>query len=222
MQQVKRPSLDRRQVLEAAVRLADRDGLAALSMRRLGAELGVEAMSLYNHVPNKSALLDGIAELVLGEVLASAVAFGDWLETLRAAARAYYRLAWHHPHLYPLVVTRPLNTPDAWRLLEHGIALARAAGFDAETALYAVRTCACYAAGYALTQIARSAEYTTDLAADARLDITKLSADEFPHLAAVAPYYDPSYRDREFEYGLDAILRGLQAKRGEVATQGTA
>jgi AcrR family transcriptional regulator len=169
-------------------------------------------MSLYNHVPNKAALLDGMAEVAIEEMLASVEEADDWVEALRVGARAYYQLAYRHPNIYPLVTIRPLNTPDAWRLVERGVALARRAGFSAETALYALRTCACYASGYALNQIARDVTYTADQPADSRLDITKLPPDAFPHLAAVAPYYDPTYRDREFEYGLDAILTGLQTK----------
>jgi len=213
MTMIVREPLNRQRVLEAAVRLVDRDGLSALSMRRLGAELGVEAMSLYNHVPNKAALLDGIVELMLREVRRQPSDGGaDWAERLRAAARSYYRLAHAHPHIFPLVAMRPLNTIDAWRLVEGGVALGRAAGFDAEEALYAVRTCASYAAGYALNQIARDTQYTADQPADSRLDITKLPPDAFPNLASVAPYYAPAYRDIEFEFGLDAILTGLRAK----------
>ena len=77
MVEAKRRPLSRRRVLEAAVRFADREGLEALSMRRLGAELGVEAMSLYNHVPNKDALLDGMVEVLLGE-LEVPPEKGDW------------------------------------------------------------------------------------------------------------------------------------------------
>lgn len=95
---------------------------------------------------------------------------------------------------------------------EGGVALGREAGFDAEEALYAVRTCASYAAGYALNQIARDTQYTADQPVDSRLDITKLPPGAFPNLASVAPYYDPANRDIEFEFGLDAILTGLRAK----------
>lgn len=207
-----RQQLNRRRVLEAAVRLVDREGLDALSMRRLGAEVGVEAMSLYNHVPNKAALLDGMVEVVIKEILDAPEVPGTWVERLRAGARAYYRLAYAHPHIFPLIAIRPLNTIDAWQLVERGVGLAREAGFSAEEALYALRTCASYAAGYALNQIARDRAYTADQPPESRLDITKLPPDRFPNLAAVTPYYDPAYRDVEFEYGLDAILTGLQAK----------
>src|SRR5215210_8896967 len=90
-----RQPLSRRRILEEAVRFADREGLEALTMRKLGAELGVEAMSLYNHVPNKSALLDGMVEVLLGEVKVSSENH-DWEERIRDGYRAFRRLAHRH------------------------------------------------------------------------------------------------------------------------------
>ncbi|MDQ3303151.1 MAG: TetR family transcriptional regulator, partial [Actinomycetota bacterium] len=85
--EVRRP-LSRRRVLEAAVGLADREGLEALSMRRLGRELGVEAMSLYNHVPNKEALLDGMVEVLLAEMEVSVSGKQGWEERVREVFRS--------------------------------------------------------------------------------------------------------------------------------------
>src|ERR687891_2960838 len=93
---VKRRPLSRRRILEAAVRFVDREGLDALSMRKLGSELGVEAMSLYNHVPNKSALLDGMVEVLLGELEILSENYG-WEERIREGYRAFRRLAHKHP-----------------------------------------------------------------------------------------------------------------------------
>ena len=84
--------MSRRRVLEEALRFADREGLEALTMRKLGAELGVEAMSLYNHVPNKGALLDGMVEVLLGE-LEIPLRNQDWEERIREGYRAFRRLA---------------------------------------------------------------------------------------------------------------------------------
>src|SRR3712207_8923049 len=90
MVEAKRRPLSRRRVLEAAVRFADREGLEALSMRKLGADLGVEAMSLYNHVPNKDALLDGMVEVLLGELEVPSEKAG-WEERVREAYRGFRR-----------------------------------------------------------------------------------------------------------------------------------
>src|ERR687894_3158370 len=106
-----RQPLNRRRVLEEAVRFADREGLEALTMRKLGAELGVEAMSLYNHVPNKGALLDGMVEVLLGEVEIPPRS-KDWEVRVRDGYRAFRRLAHEHPNVFPLLVQRPPETLD--------------------------------------------------------------------------------------------------------------
>src|SRR5215212_5375885 len=97
-----RQPLSRRRVLEEAVRFADREGLEALTMRKLGAELGVEAMSLYNHVPNKGALLDGMVEVLLGE-LEIWLGNRDWEGRSRGGYRAVRRVAHGHRHAFPLL-----------------------------------------------------------------------------------------------------------------------
>src|ERR687893_1436892 len=112
-----RRPLSRRRVLEAAVRFADREGLGSLTMRRLGAELGVEAMSLYNHVPNKGALLDGMVEVLLGELDVPPEDEG-WERRIREAYRAFRRLAHEHPNVFPLLVVRPPDTMDGIWLVE--------------------------------------------------------------------------------------------------------
>src|SRR3712207_196487 len=129
-----RRRLSRRRVLEEAVRFADREGLEALTMRRLGAELGVEAMSLYNHVPNKSALLDGMVEVLLGELKIPSEN-GDWEERTREGYRAFRRLAHEHPNVFPLLVERPPETLDGAWLVEEFLQTLRDAGFGAEEAL---------------------------------------------------------------------------------------
>src|SRR3712207_4637520 len=145
--EAKRRPLSRRRVLEAAVRFADREGLDALSMRKLGAELGVEAMSLYNHVPNKDALLDGMVEVLLGELEVPSEN-AAWEERVREAYRGFRRLARRHPNVFPLLVLRPPDTMDGVWLVEEFLKTMRGAGFDAATALNAFRTLSAYATGY--------------------------------------------------------------------------
>src|SRR5215213_3639031 len=149
---VGRRSLDRRRILEAAVGFVDREGLEALSMRKLGAELGVEAMSLYNHVPNKGALLDGMVNLLLGEL---EVPSGDkdWQERIRETYRAFRRLAHEHPNVFPLFVVRPPDTMDGAWLVEEFLKMLRRAGFDTRTALHAFRALSSYTVGYAMAEI---------------------------------------------------------------------
>jgi AcrR family transcriptional regulator len=180
--------LDRRRVLEAAVGLVDREGLEALSMRRLGRELGVEAMSLYNHVPSKDALLNGMVELLLsglevseGEEVVRGGS-GGWEGRVRRAFRSYLGLARAHPEVFPLFALRPLNTAESLRVFE----TLREAGFDNVTALRAFRALSSYTIGHALAEIR---EKSPD-----------------------GPDAEPADRDAEFEFGLDLILAGLRAE----------
>jgi TetR/AcrR family tetracycline transcriptional repressor len=202
---VKRQPLNRRRILEAAVRFVDREGLEALSMRKLGSELGVEAMSLYNHVPNKGALLDGMVEVLLGELEVPPEDEG-WERRLREAYQAFRRLAHDHPNVFPLLVVRPPDTVDGIWLVEEFLKTLRGAGFDPETALNAFRALSSYASGYAMAEIRGFAMEP----AGARLGAATLSPDDFPHIHELDAPLRKVDHDAEFEFGLGLILTGLQ------------
>src|SRR5450755_2808590 len=101
------PAMSRNRVLATALEIIDRDGVEGLSMRRLGHALGRDPMSLYRYAANKTDLLDGVTELVLEQLTVDTTA-SDWAEQLRTVARAFRQLALTHPHVVPLLVTRPL------------------------------------------------------------------------------------------------------------------
>jgi TetR/AcrR family tetracycline transcriptional repressor len=203
---VKRQPLSRQRILEAAVRFVDREGLEALSMRKLGSELGVEAMSLYNHVSNKGALLDGMVEVLLGELEVPPEDEG-WERRIREAYRAFRRLAHEHPNGFPLLVVRPPDTMDGIWLVEEFLKTLREAGFDPQTALYAFRALSSYASGYAMAEIRGFA-----MEPAARAGAGTLSVDDFPHIHELdAPLRDVDH-DAEFEFGLDLILAGLKER----------
>jgi AcrR family transcriptional regulator len=200
-----RRRLSRRRVLEAAVRFADREGLGSLTMRRLGAELGVEAMSLYNHVPNKGALLDGMVEVLLGEVEIPPRS-KEWEERVRDGYRAFRRLAHEHPNVFPLLVERPPETLDGAWLVEEFLQTLREAGFGTEEALHAFRSLSSYTFGYAMAEI-RGFALEPD---GSRLGARALSPEEFPNLCELGPRLENVDHDAEFEFGLDLLLSGLR------------
>jgi TetR/AcrR family transcriptional regulator, tetracycline repressor protein len=202
-----RRRLSKRRILEAAVRIVDSEGLEALSMRRLGAELGVEAMSLYNHVPNKEALLDGMVELLLGELEVPPESEG-WESRVREAYRAFRRLAHEHPNVFPLLVVRPPDTMDGVWLVEEFLKTLREAGFDPETALYAFRALSSFASGYAMAEIRGFAMEP----ASGRLGASTLAPGEFPHIHELDDRLEAVDHDAEFEFGLDLIIAGLKEK----------
>lgn len=201
--------MSRRRVLEEAVRFADREGLEALTMRKLGAELGVEAMSLYNHVPNKGALLDGMVEVLLGE-LEIPPRTRDWEERIREGYRAFRRLAHEHPNVFPLLVNRPPETMDGVWLVEEFLQTLREAGFGREAALHAFRSLSSYSFGYAMAEI-RGFALEPD---GSRLGARRLSPEEFPNLCELGPQLERVDHDAEFEFGLDLLLSGLRSRIG--------
>jgi AcrR family transcriptional regulator len=212
-----RPSvLSRERVLSAAVALLDREGLAALSMRRLGEELGVEAMSLYRYVDSKAALLDGVVEAILGELdvgvgvgeRAPARGHARWVEPLRARARALLAVLKRHPRALPLFATRPAVTPASIAHVEDALAVLRGAGFDVVDAVRAMQTVIAYVIGHALSSYAEGAPDEAS-----RPAYGALNAEEFPCVIEASAELARWDHDAEFEYGLDAVLRGLAARQ---------
>ncbi len=127
-----RPGLTRDAILAAALRIIDESGLDACTMRAVAAELGVEAMSLYWHVPGKDALLDGVVELVLGEVDSGQGAVTTWQESFVSFAHTFRGVLRHHPNVVQLVASRPMTAYIVGRgdRLERALGLLEAAGFD--------------------------------------------------------------------------------------------
>jgi len=174
-------------------------------MRKLGSELGVEAMSLYNHVPNKGALLDGMVEVLLGELEVPPEDEG-WERRVREAYRAFRRLAHGHPNVFPLLITRTPATMDGIWLVEEFIRTLRGAGFDPETALYAFRALSSYTSGYAMAEIRGFAMEP----AGGRLGASRLPDDDYPYIHKLDDRLPMVDHDAEFEFGLDLILAGLK------------
>jgi AcrR family transcriptional regulator len=145
-------------VLAAALEIIDRDGADALSMRRLARALDRDPMILYRHAPGKAALLDGVAETVLAQLQVDS-ADPDWAGQLRQVARRFRALALAHPHVVPLIVTRPLATPlglrplGTLRPLEDILALLTRAGFSGPDALHIYRALFGFLHGHILDEL---------------------------------------------------------------------
>ncbi len=198
--------LTRKRVLEAAVDLVDNHGLDALSMRRLGDELDVEAMSLYRHVSNKSDLLDGVHETVLEEIGVPAIS-GDWVEDLRALARAFRGVLKAHPKAIPLFATRPAITGASLAYAELALGILGGVGFKASDALIIFQILVAYTVGHTLFQFGVPEEGELP-----SIDYCDLPVDKFPHFSQTLPDLGTQDPEDEFEYGLDAFLFGLNAK----------
>lgn len=205
-----RPPLSRDRVLNAAVALADESGIDALSMRRLGQALGVEAMSLYKHVANKDDLLDGIVDLVAGEIEVPATP-GDWRSAMRSRAISAHAVLMRHPWATMLIVSRVNVGPAMLRYVDATIGCLRAAGFSWALADYAWNAIDSHVYGFTLQKL--SFPFAPEEYAEvARAFLPRVPADEYPHLRGMAEEVIARRHDgvQDFEFGLDLILDGLE------------
>src|SRR5580692_9037069 len=206
--------ITREVVLAAALDIVDRDGADALSMRRLAAALNRDPMILYRHASNKAAVLDGVAETILGQLDVNP-ADPDWNGQLRAVARRYRALALAHPHVVPLLVTRPLATPLALRPhgtlrpLEDVLALLTRAGFDGPDALHIYRALFGFLHGHILNELQELVDNPDETDDLLRLGLHRLPIGEFPLLRSLAPVLASYDGAAELERGLDILLTGL-------------
>ncbi|MEU3498540.1 TetR/AcrR family transcriptional regulator C-terminal domain-containing protein [Kitasatospora cineracea] len=155
-----RSGLTREKVLDAAVGFVDRHGAEALSTRRLGAELGVEGMTLYHYVPSKAALLDGMVERLLLQVDAEArYADGEpWTQTVRTAADTLRAVLHRHPGMLPVIAVRPVNSPAAIGVFEHALARLRAAGVPLDLAMDVLNAAMTFTIGHTLAELGDAPE----------------------------------------------------------------
>lgn len=209
-----RAGLSRQGILQAAVRLADRDGLAALSMRRLGAELGVEAMALYHHIPNKNALLDGMVEQVVGEASLPDFDASAWREGLRDYAHSLLRAFEAHPHLVPLLMSRPAMTPRNLRTMETALGSLCAAGFDPRQALDVVHSLTGFVLGHVAIQT-QAGGTDPRRGADGTARLPSLDPDDYPLLTRAARADERRGTASRFDFALEALLAGYDAARAD-------
>jgi TetR/AcrR family tetracycline transcriptional repressor len=147
--------LSREVVLDAALRFVDEHGVRALSMRKLGAVLGVEGMALYYYVPNKEALLDGLAERVTEGIVAEAPASDlAWPEWIRAFAEALRRVLLRHPAVLPIVATRNVMAPEFLAVFERALAVLNA--FQPKQAVHVFNTVTTFVLGHVLAEVGRA------------------------------------------------------------------
>ena len=214
---IQKQRLSRELVLAKALEVVDADGLDALTMRRLGQELGRDPMSLYRHAENRAALLDGVTELVLNE-LTIHPQDPDWKAQLRQIAHDLRRLALQHPNVVPLLVTRPLSTPlglrplGTLRPLEQILSLLIGAGFSPADALHVYRAYYGFLYGHILNELQEFVVDPEENEALLRLGLHRLPAKEFPRLRALAPALAEYDGSAELDQGVTILLSGLEAQ----------
>ncbi|MFG3009133.1 TetR family transcriptional regulator [Streptomyces cinerochromogenes] len=237
----RRRRLSRPVVLAAAVALVDREGLAALTMRRLAADLGVEPMALYRYTDGKEGLLDGLVEAFFAEVNerlrtsverartdTASAAEPLWRTELRRVARAFACVVHAHPEVLPVVAVRPLSVPVARRsepwlqLTEHVFAVLARAGFDDRAALTIYHTFVSWTLGCLLVDKRQVVDNPEEPDPVLRLGLHRLSAADYPRLRALVPRFVEYDDERELTDGLDSLLSRMpEAPRDAFYDRGT-
>lgn len=209
-----RRPLTRERVLAAAVRVADRGGAEAITMRRVAQELGVEAMSLYHHVPNKDAILDGVVDVVFAAIELPDPRASDWRAAIRARAHSARAVLSRHSWALGLVDSRRNPGPATLRHHNAVLGVLREAGFTVAMAVHAVSLIDSYVSGFVLQE--------TNLPFSTPADVKQVAGDLLDSLPADLPYLTevivehalPGHdHTSEFDYGLDLILDALEARR---------
>ncbi len=209
-----RAPLSRDRVLKAAVALADKEGLEGLSMRKLGAELGVVPMAFYKHVGNKEDMLDGMVDVVFAEISVPPPDL-DWKATTRARAVSTRQVLARHAWAIGITESRAKPGPANLRHRDSVIGCLRQGGFPIELAIHASSALDSYIYGFALQEQNLPFDSTEELAEDADLILSQFPTGEYPYLAeTIAEVVKKPGWDHadEFEYGLDLILDALEQR----------
>ena len=206
--------LTRDRVLRAAIRIADEEGLDALTMRRLAQELGVQAMSLYNHVANKDDLYQGIVDLAMSEIEVPSEQ-ADWKSALRQSAISAYQAFVRHPWACNLHMATPRINDERMQWMEGVLKTLREAGFSPNMTHHAYHALDSHITGFTLWIVSMPFDSREELLDMAQEFIPRIPADRFPYVIEHAKEHleDPDPDEpSEFEFGLDLILEGLERR----------
>ncbi|MCW7986542.1 tetracycline repressor protein class H [Streptomyces platensis subsp. clarensis] len=206
-----RAGLSRTQVLDAALALVDREGVGALTMRRLGAELNVEAMTLYHYVPGKDALLDGLVERLFAQALPLAGADAgstDWRALLRTYAVSLRQALLRHPGVLPLAVSRPAVTPATLDAVERGVTVLTASGFPLGAAVHALNTLSLFVVGHTA---AEAAQVTEDGSPGSAAWLAERETARYPLLTEAARSGAGTDDAERFAFAVEALVNGFGA-----------
>lgn len=189
-------------ILRAALRLVDAEGLDALTMRRLAAELGVATMSLYGHVPTKEDVLLGVVNMVTAEIELPDPATPPW-DALRIVTREFRRVALGHPNLVPLIMRQPPTGSQGLLTLEAALDALRRAGLDPSMTVKAYRLTASFAIGFVSLECGGFFK-PVDVAAGEKFAPIDVSA--VPRVAEAGPHLASWDADAEFENGMNVLI----------------
>jgi len=205
-----RKPLTRDAIVEAGLKLLERDGLQGLSMRRLAQELGSGAASLYWHVGDKEQLLALMLDRIVGEMEVIEPDPDNWQETVKEMLRAMRRQMTRRRDAAALSLGRIPAGPNSLPVMERSLAILEAAGLPARVISYAADMFALYVGGFAFEEGLQTEGDPEAIGAY----WASLPADRFPTLAGMASELVQGDADERFEFGIDLLVRGLEAIAG--------
>jgi len=211
------PGLSRGRIIDAALAQVERHGLEALTMRKLGEALGVEAMSLYHFFPGKQHLVDALVDAAIASVEFPAESLQP-IERMRGVMNAYREMAHRHGRLYPVIAVHRLNTPTGVKFIERVLRIAYDVAGDEEVAARSFRALGYYLMGAALDE---TMGYAKGPSAAEPVDGAFI-ARECPLLARSARYFQRDQWDRTFEQGMEDMLDALAKRRARPARRSPA
>jgi AcrR family transcriptional regulator len=213
----RREPLTHERVISTALRIMDEEGLDSVTMRRIGRELGVEAMSLYNHVEDKDDILTGICEHVLAQFRVPDVP--DWGEAARLGAREYRRLLREHPTVITLMTGQKgaFTNPESLRGYEYALEVFHRAGLTGEDAVKAFHAFGGYILGFVTMELGLMLG-GEDEHEQGHADMARLAGmANLPRLREALPHFLECDDDEQFEFGLDLLIEGLRARAATTA-----
>jgi AcrR family transcriptional regulator len=213
-----RSRLDSDRVFHAALELVDRDGLEALTIRRLATELGVDAMAIYRHAASKDALLDGLIDITMADLHIDPDA-EDWRAQLHSLADQIRAASRAHPNVFPLMVTRPLKTSLSTRprsvlsITEQMLQLLRNAGLDSESIISCYRRFISWTLGRLLEELRDVVDVHEETEPALRFGLHRLPIAEYPQLRALASTLEESHHaEDELHNGLSALMAAYKPR----------
>lgn len=211
--------LGREVIVATALRLIDEQGMAALSMRRLAAELGVDPMAIYRYLPGKEAVLTALVEDVFSRLRVPTASGEGWQDRVRAFARAYRDVVRSHPNLVRHVVTNAgIAATAALEASEELYAALSAAGLPPVAVVRAADLVVDYVHGFALAEAAGPLE-ASDGHQEILVQLGTRQTEAFPAMSRVLRSLQPDDLHADFGFGLDVILAGIEVLIDQASEQ---
>ncbi|MFJ6897460.1 TetR/AcrR family transcriptional regulator [Streptomyces hokutonensis] len=212
----RRGPLTREEIVRRALELAETEGIERLSLHKIAAAVGVRTMSLYNHVDDKTDVLDAMADVILRGVEISDVDAMSWQDGLRGLARAFRAAALKYPHSAPLVLIRRLNAPAAMPVVEAALRVLSRAGLEGAAAVHVLRTFIAFLIGTLAREIGSAPTYAGAVPGVVAGREQHLVESGLPAVAAVAGDLAFCDHEAEMEFGLELFVDGVRRRAGLV------